>query len=355
MILNRIVSNHRNSNRPSTLALGRRILQARLGAGGPMYLIHSLTNRCNAQCRFCAWRFYDTSNELTTDEIMALHRDAREAGFVALSLWGGEPLIHRDIGEICRHAWELGFRTHIVTNGALLMKKMDQVLPYMDRFCFSVDHPSEKHGEMRAIPGLYGKIKEAVQEIKRREPKKQILFVYTFQQGNTSPDTLQKMAEEMHSMGVVGVFNAMRLEAATEDSSKSTNLEKFKASPEELSRAFTKVRELKMKGFPVLNSFSHLEMMRQGPPRYRCHWPKFIVPIEANGDVVDCMHWGKRPVGNLRQTPFSQLMKHPRLKALAGAEGEACHKCVSIHRYEISEACEGRIEPLMAWVMGLTF
>ena len=91
--------------------------------------------------------------------------------------------------------------------------------------------------------------------------------------------------------------------------------------------------------------------MRAGPPEYRCHWPKFMLPIEANGDVVDCMHWGTRPMGNLRQTPLAELLAHPRLRALAGAEGEACHKCVSIHRVEISEVCSGNLEPLRAWAM----
>ena len=77
--------------------------------------------------------------------------------------------------------------------------------------------------------------------------------------------------------------------------------------------------------------------MRDGPPVYRCHWPKFMLPIEANGDVVDCMHWGTRPIGNVKDTPFAELLASPRLRALAGREGEACHKCVSIHRVEISE------------------
>ena len=94
-----------------------------------------------------------------------------------------------------------------------------------------------------------------------------------------------------------------------------------------------------------------MNMMRQGPPVYRCHWPKFMLPIEANGDVVDCMHWGTRPIDNLGRTPLAEVLRHPRLRALAGEEGERCHKCVSIHRVEISEVGNGNLEPLRSWWM----
>ncbi|MBW2459468.1 MAG: SPASM domain-containing protein, partial [Deltaproteobacteria bacterium] len=111
--------------------------------------------------------------------------------------------------------------------------------------------------------------------------------------------------------------------------------------------------ELKVQGYPIFNSYTHLDMMRRGLPEYRCHWPKYLMPIEANGDVVDCMHWGEKTLGNVREQPFAEILKSPRLRELAGPVGEACHKCVSLHRVEISEICEGRVEPLLAWVSAL--
>ena len=328
----------------------RSVLRARLHRGHPVYLIHSLTNRCNAQCKFCAWHYQDNTDELSTAEVKALYSEARAAGFFALSFWGGEPLVRRDLPELCEHAWRLGFMTHMVTNGALLERKMHKVMPYLDRICISVDHPSELHDEMRGVPGLYGKIMSATRELRRCYPGRKVVYVYTFQSGNTDPADIRRMAATMKELGVVGVFNAMRLEAANDS---GIDLEQFKPEPEELAAAFRTVRQLKREGFPVVNSNTHLEMMMQGPPRYRCHWPKFMLPVEANGDMVDCMHWGRRPVGNVRQESFTKLLNHPRLRALAGKEGEACHKCVSLHRVDISEACEGRLEPLKSWFASL--
>lgn len=341
--------------RVTTWELARAIAEARFAGAGPLYLIHSLTNRCNARCGFCAWQFYqDAGDELSTAEIKGLYREAREAGIKALSLWGGEPLLHRDVGEIARYAHEtLGMRTHMVTNGALLLKKMDRVLPHIDRFCISLDHPSERHDQMRGIPGLFQRIVDASRALRRRAPEKKLLFVYTFQRGNTDPATVERAAELFAELGAVGVFNAMRLEPAS--AAPGVDLTQYNPEPEALSRAFATVRGLKLRGLPVLNSFTHLAMMEQGPPRYRCHWPKFIVPVEANGDVVDCMHWGTRPVDNVRRTPFGEILRGERLRALAGPAGEACCKCVSIHRVELSEAAEGRLEPLLAWASSLAF
>ncbi len=336
--------------KPSTPRIAGSVLRARLHRGHPVYLIHSLTNRCNAKCQFCAWHYQDATDELSTAEVKALYSEARAEGFFALSFWGGEPLVRRDMPELCEHAWRLGFMTHMVTNGALLERKMHRVMPYLDRVCISVDHPSERHDELRGIPGLYGKILSATRELRRVYPGRKVVFIYTFQKGNTGPAEIRQMARTMKELGVVGVFNAMRMEAAND---AGVDLQQFNPEPEELTEAFRVVRQLKRDGYPVVNSNTHLEMMMKGPPRYRCHWPKFMLPVEANGDVVDCMQWGKNPVGNIRDTSFSELLDHPRLRALAGDEGEACHKCVSLHRVEISEACEGRLEPLTSWLSSL--
>lgn len=338
-------------NLTSALELTTDLVRARLGTGHPLYLVHALTARCNARCGFCAWNpdFYDPKQQLTTDEIARLYTDARRAGFAGVSIWGGEPLLHPDFGALVAHARGLGLATHMVTNGFLLDRKLDAVVEHVDRVCISLDHPSEKHDELRGIKGLYGKILSATKALRARAPDKQIVFVVTMQRANVDPATVTRLADVMRELGVLGIWNGLRQEAAT--SGGDTGIDAYAASQEDLARAFATLRSLKERGYPILNSMTHLDMMRAGPPVYRCHWPKFMLPIEANGDVVDCMHWGTRPIGNVRQTPFAELLASPRLRALAGVEGEACHKCVSIHRVEISEVCEGNLEPIRSWAM----
>ncbi|MCA9668694.1 MAG: radical SAM protein [Myxococcales bacterium] len=336
-------------SRANALEILRLALQARFDFKHQLYLIHAVTARCNARCGFCAWNpeFYEGSDELTTDEIKTLYADAREAGFVALSLWGGEPLLRPDIGELLEYAHGLGFVTHIVTNGALLERKLDRVVPHLDRISISLDHPSSHHDTLRGVKGLYGKILSATLKIRARYPRKKIVFVYTIQRENADPKTLEEMAQLMKQLGVSGVFNGLRLEAATDDT--TIDLDKYNPSTEALAGAYATLRDLKRRGYPIVNSFTHIDKMMDLPMHYRCHWPKYMLPIEANGDVVDCMHWGQRPIANLRSTPLARVLEHPRLRALAGDAGEACHKCLSVHRVEISEICQGNFEPLASW------
>ncbi len=337
--------------RSNPFEITRLVVGARLRWKHPLYLVHAMTARCNARCGFCAWNpdFYDPRAQLSTDAIKRLYTDARRAGFIGLSVWGGEPLVHPDFGELVRHAHATGLITHMVTNGFLLEKKLDAVVPYVDRICISLDHPSSKHDELRGIKGLFDKIVSATRAIRRESPKKQIVMVYTLLSQNVDAETLRAAAELMKELGVLGVFNGFRDEAATND--PGATLSKWAPSQERLADAFGTLSELKRRGYPILNSFTYMDMMRKGPPTYRCHWPKFMLPIEANGDVVDCMHWGTRPLGNVGKTPFAEILRSPRLRALAGDAGESCHKCASIHRVEISEVCSGNPEPLLSWRM----
>jgi len=340
------------TTRADAFEVAGRIVGAKLRWRHPLYLVHSLTARCNARCGFCAWNpeFYDPGQQLSTAAVKQLYTDARRAGFVGLSIWGGEPLLHPDFAEIARHARRIGLVTHMVTNGFLLERKMDAVVRHMDRLCISLDHPSPVHDEIRGIRGLFETIVAATRELRRRAPDKRIIFVYTLLRSNVDADTLRAAAELMAQLGVVGVFNALREDAATDD--PGARLADWAPSRERLAEAFGTLADLKRRGYPILNSFTYLDMMRQGPPTYRCHWPKLMLPIEANGDVVDCMHWGTRPIGNVGRTPLAELLEHPRVHALAGDAGEACHACVSIHRVEISEVWSGNLEPLWSsWRM----
>lgn len=334
----------------TALEITKSFAAARMGRGHPLYLVHALTARCNARCGFCAWNpdFYDPKEQLPTEAIKQLYSDAREAGFVGLSVWGGEPLLHKDFEEVMRHAKDVGLISHIVTNGFLLEKKLDAVVSYIDRVCISLDHPSSLHDEMRGIKGLYERILSTTKALRARAPSKQIVFVCTLQKANVDPATIRELAELMDGLGVLGTFNGLREEAATDG---DVGLDEYAASQAQLAVAFATIRELKERGYPILNSYTHIDMMAKGPPVYRCHWPKFMLPIEANGDVVDCQHWGTRPIGSLKDKPLAEWLKSPRLRALAGEAGESCHKCVSIHRVELSEVSRGNLEPIKSWAL----
>ncbi|MCB9555291.1 MAG: radical SAM protein [Deltaproteobacteria bacterium] len=340
-------------NGPSKLAtvarVGRWAITSRLGWRHPLHLIHAVTARCNARCGFCAWNpeLYQDHDELTTAEIKQLYTDAKRAGLISVSVWGGEPLLRPDIEQIVAHARSVGLLTNMVTNGTLLERKMDRVLPYLDRLCISVDHASDKHDQIRGVPGLFNKLISATERVQREYPKTRMVFNYTVHSENVDLRSIEQMAELSRRMNVPVIFTPLRVEMAVGE--HDDRLAGLNPTNEQLAKAYRYIAELKRTGTRVVTSDSYIAAVTQLPLSYRCHWPKFMLPIEANGDVVDCMHWGTQPITNLRQMPFAEALRHPRLRELTSKEGEACHKCISSHRYELSQIYEGRFGPLLSW------
>lgn len=75
------------------------------------YLRISVTDRCNEKCLYCMPEGYagwaQRPDHLTTDEIVRIAGAATRLGFRKFRVTGGEPLIRKDIVDICRGIWDL--------------------------------------------------------------------------------------------------------------------------------------------------------------------------------------------------------------------------------------------------------
>jgi len=92
------------------------------------YLRISVTDRCNERCQYCMPKGYkgwaERGDQLTADEIVRIVEQSTTLGFRKFRLTGGEPLVRKDIVDICRRIWDLpGVQTlGISTNGVMLKK-----------------------------------------------------------------------------------------------------------------------------------------------------------------------------------------------------------------------------------------
>jgi cyclic pyranopterin phosphate synthase len=89
------------------------------------YLRVSVTDRCNFRCVYClpeeGFPALPKDEYLSTDETARLVRVAVSLGMRKIRLTGGEPLLHKGIGEIARVARDAGADdVSITTNGHLL-------------------------------------------------------------------------------------------------------------------------------------------------------------------------------------------------------------------------------------------
>jgi cyclic pyranopterin phosphate synthase len=92
----------------------------------PREIYITLTANCNLRCVGCRYgRDFMAGAQLPWEVISDLLDDIKQAGIKNVRLYGGEPLLHKDLPRIVERAVNLGLHTWLSTNGILLREKID--------------------------------------------------------------------------------------------------------------------------------------------------------------------------------------------------------------------------------------
>lgn len=332
-----------------TVSMTGAIVRNRIRFKNPLMLLHSVTEACQAKCPHCPWAHGKRRpDELTLPEIKHLYEEAQALRMRYIHFWGGEPLVHPQIGEIVAHAAVCGLITGMITNGGLLRRRADEVIPHLDRLNVSLDYPGTKHNEIRKTPRLYEQLIAGIEYVRSKWPKQPIIFSFMLCKENR--DTVREAAYLAKQLGARLYVNPMRAGALLAEGSETENAlhhgndtafevdNRSNVIPWEEQRAvWTELITLKKAGWPIQNTYYYMKLIAKSgaAPVYRCHWPKICVGIEANGDIVDCQCWN-RPIANVKKMPLSEIVKLPRMQELYGEAGESCSACASPARVEPS-------------------
>ena len=118
-----------------------------------------VTRRCNLFCAHCRASADDyATNELSTEECLALVEQFVQVGKPILILSGGEPLLRNDIFRLARYAAELGLRVVMGTNGTLIDEDIATQLKDASilRVAVSLDFPTaELQDRFRGKAGAF--------------------------------------------------------------------------------------------------------------------------------------------------------------------------------------------------------
>lgn len=101
-------------------AAERRLEWRRKGLQVPAFIIASITNRCNLQCKGCYARAQhrELETEMSDEKLKQVLREASDLGISIALLAGGEPLMRQGLLEITRQFPEMIFP--VFTNGLLI-------------------------------------------------------------------------------------------------------------------------------------------------------------------------------------------------------------------------------------------
>jgi len=306
------------------------------GDGMPFLIAHFITHRCPCRCASCLWLHNDWEDVPLAD-LERFYSEAKQEGFIATALSGGEPLIRKDIGEIVRFIKEEAEMPILLFNtGWYLKQRMDEVLPYVDMMLLSLDSSRpERHDEIRGLRGLFDRLMEAVELAKTRYPGISYQFNCCVQKGVADEiDALIGLAEGMGMHISFDVITEYR-HGRGEHHFTETEMGLPKG---ELEEVCAHLLEKKRAGAPILNSELYFRYFIEGRPGYRCHFPKLAMSVDGRGYVEDCLNLDQ-PIANIRETPLREIMALQRFRQLR-RDAEECSSCNSPTMVDLSHIWE---------------
>lgn len=153
------------------LRMARYLLQQKLARRERFPLIVELEPlfACNLACAGCGKIQYPTEilrKRLTVDDAVAA---VEECGAPMVSIAGGEPLLHPEIGEMVDALVDRKRFVYLCTNGLLMRRKMDrfQPSPYFS-WAVHIDGLRDRHDESVCRSGVFDEAVAAIGDAKAR-------------------------------------------------------------------------------------------------------------------------------------------------------------------------------------------
>jgi hopanoid biosynthesis associated radical SAM protein HpnH len=190
------------------VAVGRYVVGQRLRGRKryPLVLMLEPLYRCNLACAGCGKIQHPPETlrrTLSLDQCLAA---AEECGAPVVSIAGGEPLLHPEIGEIVRALLARGRIVYLCTNGLLLEERLHLFRPD-DAFNLNVhlDGDERHHDAAVQRPGVYRTAVAAIRAAKARGFR--VTINCTIFLGH-DPEALHRFFDEVTGMGVDGIMIA---------------------------------------------------------------------------------------------------------------------------------------------------
>ncbi|WP_094227882.1 radical SAM protein [Methanolobus psychrotolerans] len=255
----------------------------------PFVLSHAINSRCNMKCSFCEYWKTD-GKEMELHDIFKLLEEARAFGILVYNAWTVEPLLRNDLPEILEHAKQLGMMTSLITNGLLLEKRIDE-LKNLDYLSVSVDGTTS-YEEIRGInlnrimPGI----------IKAKSIIKNPLLMNCVISGKNLDD-IEELITMAKDIDVKISFEPMyEFQGIGEDTWNNMGIREM----DKYHRTVERIIEMKKEGYPIINSYTYLKMVRDLKTEFVCHANDIILDVTADGSIENCrVH--RNPIGHISE------------------------------------------------------
>ena len=255
----------------------------------PLFVNLSVTDRCNFRCSHCKIPERN-SKELTKEEVFSIVDDLDRLGTRKIGICGGEPLMREDIGEIVNYIKSKSIVATIVSNGALVRQRIEEI-KNLDLIMISFDGSPQAQEDVRGKHASEAAI-DAIKAAKEHHLK--VLAVTVITKNNIKEvDSILEMAE---SMGFSCQFSPIYQYAMSGGSVKELfpDRDEFRHTIEKLE----KIKKSK-KASLIINSMAGLSYLKSWPQfkKVPCWAGKSYAYIDTDGKIYPCLQMIQRTEG----------------------------------------------------------
>ncbi|MBI2067518.1 MAG: adenosyl-hopene transferase HpnH [Deltaproteobacteria bacterium] len=288
----------------------------------PLVLMLEPLFRCNLECAGCGKiQFPDEilKKSLSPEQCF---KAVDECGAPVVSIPGGEPLIHPQIGEIVEGLIKRKKYVYLCTNAILLERKFDLFKPskYLT-FSIHMDGLKEEHDHAVCREGIFEVAVRAIKEAKRRGFR--VTTNSTLFEG-TDPKRIRAMFDYLTELGVEGMMISPGYSYE-----KAPDQEHF-LKRERTYQLFSQILNRPRKGWQFNQSPLFLRFL-QGKEKYQC--------TPWGNPTYNVFGWQKPCYlisdGGTAQT-FKELMEETEWERYGTGHYEKCADCMVHCGYEAS-------------------
>jgi Fe-coproporphyrin III synthase len=315
-------------------------------------LVLNVHSRCNCRCVMCdIWKREGVS-EITAVDLERHRESLRSLSVRWVVLSGGEPLLHSDLGALCRFLRELDIRITLLTTGLLLAKRSSDIAELFDDVIVSLDGPPSVHDSIRRVIGASRLIEAGVSAVRCLRPEMEIAGRTTVQRANHT--YLCDTVAFAKGIGLTSIsflaadltseaFNRPLLWPAERqgeiglDASEASALEQeiedlIAIYSSEIEAGYIAEDAAKLR--KIARHFkADLGLANHEAPTCNAPWVSSV--IEHDGSVRPCFF--HRPVGNINDSTLDAIVNgKPALsfrRSLSVSENPTCQHCVCSLNY----------------------
>ena len=95
---------------------------------GPVFVSLFFTRDCNFDCHYCATTKSKKKPDIPIKQWKNIVTQIYNQGCRFITIYGGEPTLRSDLGELLKRCIDLKMYTHVVTNGSLLNEQLLSII-----------------------------------------------------------------------------------------------------------------------------------------------------------------------------------------------------------------------------------